>query len=102
VALATILAIVHGSHEDTSTTLLLWALAPQALNLSITVDLVVLEHSQLGLLPLVLDFLGCGVHLLLALLGTTAKTEDQVERGLLLDVVVREGTAIFELLAGED
>jgi len=25
-----------------------------------------------------------------------------VESGLLLDVVVREGTAVFELLAGED
>jgi hypothetical protein len=32
----------------------------------------------------------------------TAETEDQVERRLLLDVVVGEGAAILELLAGED
>ena len=35
-------------------------------------------------------------------LHTTTKAEDQVEGGLLLDVVVREGAAIFELLASED
>ena len=33
---------------------------------------------------------------------TTTETEDQVESGLLLDVVVGEGTAVLELLAGED
>jgi hypothetical protein len=35
-------------------------------------------------------------------LHTTAQTENQVESGFLLNVVVREGAAIFELLAGED
>merc|ERR1712156_1389809 len=35
------------------------------------------------------------------LLATT-KTEDQMQGGLLLDVVVREGAAILELLAGKD
>ena len=35
-------------------------------------------------------------------LHTTTKTKDQVESGLLLDVVVREGTAVLELLASED
>jgi hypothetical protein len=50
----------------------------------------------------VLDLLGGGVDLLLALLGTAAESEDEVERGLFLDVVVRQGAAIFELLAGED
>ena len=49
-----------------------------------------------------LDLLGCGVHLLLALLGSTTQTQHQVKSGLLLDVVVREGAAVFELLAGED
>ena len=33
---------------------------------------------------------------------TTAETEDQVEGRLLLDVVVRKGAAVLELLAGED
>jgi len=34
--------------------------------------------------------------------GTTSKTKDQVEGGLLLDVVIREGSSIFKLLSGED
>jgi len=42
------------------------------------------------------------VGLLLALLGTTAETEDQVKSGLLLDVVVAKSTAILELLSCED
>ena len=33
---------------------------------------------------------------------TTTKAEDQMESGLLLDVVVRKGAAIFELLSSED
>ena len=35
-------------------------------------------------------------------LHTTTEAEDQVKGGLLLDVVVREGAAIFQLLSGED
>ena len=35
-------------------------------------------------------------------LHSTTKTEDQVECALLLDVVIGEGAAVFELLAGED
>lgn len=49
-----------------------------------------------------LDLLGRSVHLLLALLGSTAQPQHQVEGGLLLDIVVGEGAAVFELLAGED
>lgn len=49
-----------------------------------------------------LDLLGGGVDLLLALLGTTTQTEHQVEGRLLLDVVVGQGAAILKLLAGED
>lgn len=47
------------------------AFSSKALDLAITVDLVVLEHSQLGLLAFVLYLLRGSVHLLLALLGTT-------------------------------
>jgi len=79
-----------------------WALAAETLDLSITIDLVVLEDSQLGLLALVLDLLGGSVDLLLALLGTSTETEDEMEGRLLLDVIVGEGAAVFELLAGED
>jgi hypothetical protein len=64
--------------------------------------LVVLEDGQLNLLLLVVDLLGGGVHLLLPLLTTTTEAEDKVEGRLLLDVVVRKGAAILELLAGED
>ena len=120
VATSTVLAIVHGSHENTGTALLSlvcetldraglhetyvgsWALSAETLDLSIAVDLVVLENSQLGLLALVLDLLGGGVHLLLALLATTTQAEDQVQGRLLLDVVVGERAAVLELLAGED
>ena len=34
--------------------------------------------------------------------SAAAETEDEVESGLLLDVVVGEGSAVLELLAGED
>jgi len=34
--------------------------------------------------------------------GTTPKTKDKMEGGLLLDVVVRKGSSIFQLLSGED
>ena len=35
-------------------------------------------------------------------LHTTSKSEDQVKSGLLLDVIIGEGAAIFELLSSED
>merc|ERR1711998_1608 len=35
-------------------------------------------------------------------LHTTAETEDEMESGLLLDVVVGEGATVLELLASED
>ena len=43
-----------------------------------------------------------GVGLFLTLLSTTTETQHQVEGRLLLDVVVAEGAAVLELLAGED
>jgi hypothetical protein len=45
---------------------------------------------------------GTYVVLLLPLLTTTSQPQDQVQSRLLLDVVVRESSTIFELLAGED
>ena len=123
VTLATVLTVVHRSHEDTSTALWSGAFPPQSFDLAITINLVVLEHSQLGLLSLMLDLLGCGVDcvvtlfsccspawrfsmlqltLLLPLLTTTTETKDQMKSRFLLDVVVRQGTAVFELLSGED
>ena len=78
------------------------ALAAETLDLAVTVNLVVLKDGELGLLVLVLDLLGGGVHLLLALLTTTTQAEHQVEGRLLLDVVVRKGTAVLKLLTSED
>ena len=76
---AAILPIVHSCHEDTSTTLWRWTLPPQTLDFPIAIHLVVLEHSQFGLLALVLDLLWCGVDLLLALFRTTTESEDEME-----------------------
>ena len=93
---AAVLSVGHGGHENTSTTLshvskidLEWcikktysflrALASQAFDLAIAINLVVLEHSKLGFLALVLDLLGSGVDLLLSLLATTSETEDEME-----------------------
>ena len=78
------------------------ALSPQALDLAIAVDLVVLKDGKLGLLALVLDLLGSGVHLLLALLTTTTQAQHEVQGRLLLDVVVRKSAAVLKLLTSED
>jgi len=102
VAATAVLTVVHGGHEDTSTALGLRAFPPKSLDLAIAIDLVVLENSQLGLLPLVLDLLGGSVHLLLPLLGATTETQDKMEGRLLLNVVVGKGAAVFKLLSGKD
>merc|ERR1711894_542565 len=101
-ALATVLAIEVGGHEDSSTTLLSGALAAQTVDLAVVVHLVVLEDGELDLPVLVLDLLGGGVVLLLPLLGTSPQPEDKVKSGLLLDVVVRQSPTILQLLASED
>lgn len=120
VAATAVLTVVHGSHKDAGTALshrlaccpvmhnylstysLIRALSPQALDLAITVHFVVLEHGEFGLLALMLDLLRGGVDLLLPLLASTTQAENQMERTLLLDIVVGEGSAILELLAGKN
>ena len=100
--LAAILAVEHGGHEDTGSTFLGGTLAPQTVDLAVVVDLVVLQHGQLHLPVLVLNLLGGGVVLLLPLLGSSPQSEDQVEGGLLLDVVVGQSPAVLQLLPGKD
>merc|ERR1719309_1396561 len=78
-ALSAVLAVLVVSHEDATTTVLTGALAPQPSNLALVADLVILQGSKLDLLMLVLDLLGSGVVLLLALLATTPQAEDQVK-----------------------
>merc|ERR1711904_132659 len=99
-ALATILTVEVLGHEDTGTTVGMGALTTHASHLVGGIDLVVLEHMKFDFL--VLDLLGLGVCLLLALLTATTKAEHEVQSGLLLDVVILEGTAILEPLASED
>merc|ERR1719160_2176220 len=101
-ALAAVLAIEVGGHEDSGTTLLGRALTAQTVDLAVVVHLVVLEDGKLDLPVLVLDLLGGGVVLLLPLLGTSPQPEDKVKSGLLLDVVVGQSPAILQLLASKD
>ena len=90
------------SHEHAGATLLGGTLTAQTVDLAVVVHLVVLEHGELDLPVLVLDLLGRGVILLLALFAATAQTKHQVKGRLLLDVVVRQGPSILQLLAGKD
>jgi hypothetical protein len=102
VALTTVLAVSMLSHEDTGTAGLAGALLAKTDNLVVVIDTVVLEDGELDGLALMLDLLGGGVGLLLLLLTTTTETEDKMEGGLLLDVVVGEGATVLELLTSED
>merc|ERR1712062_741246 len=92
-----VLTVEHGGHEDAGAALFSRALAPQTVDLAVVVDLVVLQHGELDL-PLLVG----GVVLLLPLLGSSSEPEDEVEGGLLLDVVVGESAAILQLLTSED
>ena len=80
-AFAAVLPVMMVGHEDTRTTDLLGTLPPQAGDLALVANLVVLQGSQLDLLVLVFDLLGSGVVLLLALLATATEAEDQVQGG---------------------
>ena len=68
-------------HEDTGTAGLGGALTTETGNLAVTIDLVEFENSQLDLSLLVLDLLGGGVGLLLALLTTSQKVDVHVQSG---------------------
>jgi len=74
----------------------------EANDLPPVLDAVVLEGLEGDGLVHALGLLGLGVDLLLPLLSPPAEAEDEVEGRLLLDVVVREGAAVLELLTGED
>ena len=101
-ALAAVLSVEVGGHEDAGAALLGGALPPQAVDLAIVVHLVVLQHGQLDLPVLVLDLLGGGVVLLLPLLGTTPEPEHKVKCALLLDVVVGQSASILQLFPSKD
>jgi len=64
---------------------------------------VVLQHGQLDLLVFVLNDLGLGVGLLLALLlATTTQAKNKMQSGLLLDVIIGQSPTVLKLLASKD
>merc|ERR1719153_560247 len=101
-AAGTILTIKHVCHEYSSSALITWAFTTLTGNFAIVINLVVFEYSKLYFLMLVLDFLGSCVILLLAFLSSTTESQYQVKGGLLLNIIVRQCTAIFKLLSSED
>ena len=71
-------------------------------NLSSVLNTVVLEGLKRDGLVNTLRLLGLGENLLLPLFSSSTKTENQVQGGLLLDVVIRESTSVLQLLSSED
>ena len=100
-ALTAVLSVLVSSHEDTSTTVWVVALSSESGNL-VLVNSVVLQSSQRNLLVLVGVLLWGSVNLLFSLLGTTSKSQDQVQSGFLLNIVVGQGSAVFQLLSSKD
>jgi len=98
VALATVLTIEVLGHEDTGTTVLVHTFAAHAGHLVGGIDLVVLEHMKFDLLLGVLHLLWLSVGLLLALLASSTETQNKVQGGLLLDVVILQGAPVLELV----
>ena len=64
--------------------------------------LVELQDAKLDLLVLVLELLGLGVGLFLALLGASQEASKAVEGGLLLNAAEAQEIGILQLLAVED
>ena len=101
-ASTTILSIMMLGHKHSRTAALVRALATLADDLAVLVHLVELENVELDLLLLMLGLLRGCVLLLLSLLAAAAQTEDEMEGGFLLDVVVGKRAPVFELFPGED
>jgi len=95
-------AILVDSHANTSAAGLMRTVFARSDDLIVVINLVKLEHRELGWLSLVLSLLGLGVSLLLSLLGTTTQAQHQVKGRLLLDVVVGKGATILQLLTSKD
>ena len=89
------------SHKNSSTTFIWGTLPVKAIDFAILIYLIVFQNSQLNLLSLMLVLLGSGVRLL-PFLSTTTKSQHKMKSGLLLNVVVRQSTSIFQLLASKD
>lgn len=93
-ALSTVLTIFVIGHEAGSSTSLRRTFTAQTGDFSLSVNLVILQNSQLDLLANVRLLLGCGVGFLLFLLASSSQTKHQVQGGFLLDVVIGETAAV--------
>merc|ERR1719330_478368 len=102
VTLATVKAISVDSESNTWSTEWAVTVLSKRCNFGISGDIVVLQDVHGVLLMLVLGFLGSGIVLLFLLLPSSSKTQDQVKGRFLLDIVIREGSSVFELLTGEN
>ena len=98
--LSTVVTITVLSHEASNSSNR--TVLPQPDHLSVCLDAVILEGLESNSLGATLNLLWLGVNLLLTLLSASAKTKYQMQGGLLLDVVVRQGTSVLELLSGKD
>ena len=96
-AVVTIVVLGHKASNSSNGGVL-----PEPDNLASVLNTVVFEGLKWNGLVNTLRLLGLGVNLLLPLLSSSTKTEDQVQGGLLLDVVIGKGTSIFQLLSSED
>eukprot|EP01125_Pyxidicula_operculata_P009201 TRINITY_DN304_c0_g1_i13.p1 TRINITY_DN304_c0_g1~~TRINITY_DN304_c0_g1_i13.p1 ORF type:complete len:156 (+),score=5.09 TRINITY_DN304_c0_g1_i13:85-552(+) len=85
-------------HEDSSTTDILWTFASQANNL-VSFNFVESQSSHFDFFVFVCVLLWGFVvtFSFLTFLTTTAKTEDEVKGGFLLDVVILEGDSFWML-----
>lgn len=101
-ALAASVAIVVTSHEHSSAARFLRAFFSQTGHLARTVHLVKLQCRQLNRLVLVGNLLGGSVHFLLALLATTSQSQHQVQSRFLLNIVIGQRSAVFQLLSGKN
>ena len=79
-----------------------WTVLPETHNLTTVLYSVVLEGLERDCLVRALGLLRLGIDLLLALLSSSPEAKNQVERGFLLDVVVRESSAVLKLLSSKD
>jgi hypothetical protein len=100
-ALSAVLTVMMPSHEDTSTALGVGAFTTKTSDLARLVNLVVLKNSQFDLLLLVLDLLGGGVGLLLALLTTTEQFGVKVESAVVLDTIESKVLGVTKRLTSE-
>ena len=99
-AFTTVTTVKVLSHEYTTSTL--FAFSSGSGNVTIRINRVVLQYGQFNLFVYVLVFLWSCVLFFLSLFTTPSQSQDQVQGRFLLDVVVGQGTPIFQLLTSKD